>query len=320
MRNLLKISRPEFLPANSASLLVGVAWGLTLPVGLLWGLGIPLLLAYATITLVAAFAAQINTLADYELDSKDGTKRNLVEAMTKTDRRKLKTLMLAEIALSLIPLGFLMYLQQKPELILFWIAAVFLAHSYSAPPFRLKSRGAFAVISLLIVLSILPITFVTYIFTSDLTLPFALFLIGQALTVYGIIVPAEIRDYFTDKKMGIKTNTVKIGLVKSSLFGIALLTVGGTLATTGLGIYLMQTSLPWLSVFLVVMLAAYLHILRKYNKLYILSKQHVTVSGDKQQTIEENIVKISADNPKWITLVTQVIMLMCVILLVTKFF
>ncbi len=39
---LFKISRPEFLPANSASLFIGVAWGLTLPLDLLWGLAIPI--------------------------------------------------------------------------------------------------------------------------------------------------------------------------------------------------------------------------------------------------------------------------------------
>ncbi|MCJ7609358.1 hypothetical protein MUP00_06785, partial [Candidatus Bathyarchaeota archaeon] len=68
LRDLITISRPEFLPANSASLIIGVAWGLTSPVGLLWGLGVPLALSYSVITLVAAYAAQINSLSDYELD------------------------------------------------------------------------------------------------------------------------------------------------------------------------------------------------------------------------------------------------------------
>jgi hypothetical protein len=62
MRFLYKVSRPEFIPANSASLVIGFAWGLTLPVDLLWGLVVPLVLAYAVITFVAAYAAQINIL------------------------------------------------------------------------------------------------------------------------------------------------------------------------------------------------------------------------------------------------------------------
>jgi hypothetical protein len=68
MKLLHTVSRPEFLPANSASLIIGLSWCLTLPVGIVWGLIIPLVLAFAIITLVAAFAAQINTLLDYELD------------------------------------------------------------------------------------------------------------------------------------------------------------------------------------------------------------------------------------------------------------
>jgi len=62
-RLLATVSRPEFIPANSASLIVGVAWGINLPVvDLIWELLIPVALVYAIITLVAAVAAQINTL------------------------------------------------------------------------------------------------------------------------------------------------------------------------------------------------------------------------------------------------------------------
>ena len=51
----LKVSRPEFLPANSASLIIGLAWGLTLPLAdLFGGLAAPLILAFAVISLVGA--------------------------------------------------------------------------------------------------------------------------------------------------------------------------------------------------------------------------------------------------------------------------
>jgi len=55
----LVISRPEFLPANSASLVIGLAWGLTLPVADLIGGGlvVPLVLAFAVISLVGAFGS-----------------------------------------------------------------------------------------------------------------------------------------------------------------------------------------------------------------------------------------------------------------------
>ena len=70
LKLLLAVSRPEFLPANSASLIIGLAWGLTLPVDVFWGGALPLILAFATLSFVGAFAAHINTYADYELDQK----------------------------------------------------------------------------------------------------------------------------------------------------------------------------------------------------------------------------------------------------------
>ncbi len=317
VKNLLRVSRPEFLPANSASLLIGIGWGLTLPTNLIWGFLIPLLLAFITISLIGAFAAQINTLSDSLLDSKDQTKENLVAALSQINRQKLKIIMISEIALSFVPLAILITLEKKPELIIFWLAAVFLAYAYSSQPLRLKSRGLLAVLSLLVVLSILPITFIVYIFTNQLTLPFWIFLIGQALTVYGLIIPAEIRDYFSDKKEGVTTNTVKIGLINSSVLGMALLVIGGLLAASGLIFYFMRSSFPWAVAFLLIMGIAYVQILRKYWRIYSLSKKY-SIDGD-GDPIEGQIVKFASENPKWITLITQTIMLMAIIQIIVKF-
>jgi 1,4-dihydroxy-2-naphthoate octaprenyltransferase len=207
-------------------------------------------------------------------------------------------------------------LQEKIALLLMWMAAVFFAYSYSASPLRLKSRSWFAAITLVIVLSILPVTFVTYVFTTALDYSFFLFLSGQALTVYAVIVPAEIRDYFGDKEMGIVTMTVRLGLVKASLLGIALLSLGGTLCGTGLFLGLAYSSLPVLSAFLAVMAVAYFYILGKYWKLYNLSK--LLAPSENQSTIEQDIVQLAAKNPKWITLITQTIVFMCLVLLAAK--
>jgi 4-hydroxybenzoate polyprenyltransferase len=71
---------------------------------------------------------------------------------------------------------------------------------------------------------------VFYNFTSELNLFFLLFLAGQTLTVYGLIIPTEIRDYFGDKAMNVETMTVRLGLVKASFFGMVLLSAGGILS------------------------------------------------------------------------------------------
>ena len=315
-RLLATVSRPEFLPANSASIIIGLSWGINLPVDLFWGLAIPVALVSAIITLVSAVAAQVNTMADYELDSKDSRKKELVQAMSRLGKGKLTSFIIIEFLLSLAFILLLYLVQGKLALLLMWVAAVFLAYSYSASPLRLKSRSWLAVITLLVVLSILPVTFVYHTFSSELDPLFLLFLSGQALTVYGVIVPAEIRDYFGDKAMGIDTVTVRLGLAKASLFGIVLLSVGGVLCGTGILLRLAHGSYPALTVFLLVVVFAYLYVLRKYSKLYSLSKRYM-ISED-QSFIAQDIERLSAHNPQWITLITQTIVLVSLVLLVGK--
>ena len=313
----LKVSRPEFIPANSASLIIGLVWGLTLPLAdLFGGLAVPFVLAFAVIFLVSAFAAHINTLADYELDREDETKKDLVLAMTKVGKGRLKKLMAFELSLSLVLLLLLTFMEGKLVFVFMWVAAVFLAYAYSAAPLRLKSRSLAAPVTLMIVLSILPVTFVAYAFTSTLNLAFWVFLVGQAITVYSIIVPAEIRDYFSDKAAGTVTMTVQLGLVKASLLGLTLLSVGGTLCAAGFILEISTTSLPILSVLLVVMAAAYFFVLSKFWKLLNLSRQ--LSNSANQGSVDQKIVDLAAKNPKWITIVSQSIVFMCLILLVAK--
>lgn len=313
---LVTAGRPEFLPANSASLIIGVSWGLTLPLDIIWGLVVPLMLAFAVITLVAAFAAHINTLSDHELDVKDDTKKTLVEAMAQLGSRKLKQFMALELSLSLALLLLLVVIQAKPALLFMWVTAVFFAYAYSAPPLRLKSRSFLAVITLMIVLSILPVTFVAYVFTTALGISYWLFLAGQAITVYAVIIPAEIRDYFGDKVQGMRTMTVQLGLKNASFLGLTLLSLGGIFCGAGFVLELEAGSLQVLSVFLLVMAVAYVYVLTKYLNLYKLSKK--LAQPESHEQTEQDIVGLAAKNPKWITLITQSIVVMCLVLLVSK--
>lgn len=318
VRLLLTVSRPEFIPANSASLIIGLSWGIKLPVEIVWGLLIPVVLVYALISLVAAVAAQINTMADYELDQTDRRKKELVEAMKSVGYSKVKTLVVIELLLSLTFIILLWQFQGKPLLLFMWGVAVFLAYAYSFPPLRLKSRSLVAVLTLIIVLSILPVSFVYHAFTFEVDPLFFLFLSGQALTVYGVIVPAEIRDYFRDKSMGVQTMTVQLGLVNASIFSILLLSMGGILAGTGISLKLLCSSQPMLIVFVAVMAVVYCFILRKYVRLYSLSKR--CVASENSTPVAQEIEILSAENPKWITIITQIIVFMCVVILVSKIF
>ena len=64
------------------------------------------------------------------------------------------------------------------------------------------------------------------------------------------------------------------------------------------------------------MAAAYFYVLSKYWKLLNLSRQ--LNNSANQASVEQEIVDLAAKNPKWITMVTQAIVFMCLILLIAK--
>jgi len=318
IRLLAIVSRPEFLPANLASLVIGFSWAFNPPLVFTWELVILVALSFATITAVSAFGAQINTMSDYELDSKDERKERLVQAMDGLRRSTVKKSVFIEFLLSLVFVSLLLQIQWKPVLLFLWMAGFFLAYAYSAPPLRLKSRSWLALCALLLVLCFLPILFVYYTMTSGLDPLFLFFLVGQAMTVYAILIPTEIRDYFGDKAMGVETMTVRLGLVKASLLGMVLLSAGGILSGTAFFIKLaFGLSQPMLSVFLLAMAVADYIVLREYKRLYSLSKEYI--SSKRQGSIAQDITNLSARNPKWITLVSQAVVFMSIMLLVGKF-
>jgi len=318
LRLLTVVSRPEFLPANSASLIIGLAWGFDRSMHAGGGLVIPFTLAFAVITLVSAFAAQVNTTFDFELDLIDSRKKELVQAMSRLGRKRLKSAMIAEFLLSLAFILILFLIQEKPLLFVMWMIAVFLAYSYSAPPLRLKSRSWFALLTLLLVLSMLPISFVFHTFASGIEIPFLVFLCGHALTVYGVIIPAEIRDYFGDKMTNTETLTVRLGLVKASLLSIVLLGTGGILCGTAFLARILYGLQHVLLFSLPVMVVVYIYVLAKYSSLYRLSREYALSGG--QISIAQDIMELSAYCPRWITLITQSIVLMSLVLLTTKLF
>ncbi len=86
----------------------------------------------------------------------------------------------------------------------------------------------------MLVLAVFPVLFAYYAFTSEINTYFLMSLAGLSLTVYGVIVPTEIRDYFGDKAMDIQTLTVRMGLSRAALMGIVLLSAGAALTATAL--------------------------------------------------------------------------------------
>jgi len=310
------ISRAEFLLPNLGSLIMGLAWG-AIPSTSIGDLVVMIILSFAVINLSSAIGAQANTLSDRELDSKDERKKQLVEATNSFGVSRLKKVLIIEFALTLILVFIFMSIQQKPILLLLWIVGICLGCAYSLPPIRLKSISWLAPFSLILVLAVFPVLFAYYTFTTEMNLFFLLSLTGLALTVYGVIIPTEIRDYFGDKAMGIETMTVRLGLVQASFLSIVLLTAGAVLTGTAFFLEWAYGQHLWLSVFLLAIPVAVIFVLGKFKKLHSLSKE--LASSKNQASVAEDIVSLSAHNPQWIMLVTQTYSIMSIILLMSKF-
>ncbi len=315
LKLLKTVSRPEFLPANLGSLVMGLAWGVDPYVNNIWDTAFLAGLVFAVLTFVSAIGAQLNTLSDHELDSKEPRKRYLVEALESLGQGRLERIMLVEFVLSLPFIFLLIFVQPKLVLVLLWILGHFMAYAYSASPLRLKCRSWVAMLSLFLVLSILPVSFVYYTFADALKPLFLLFLVGEAMNVYAVIIPTETRDYWIDKANGAYTMTVRLGLVRASILAMALLIAGGTLMATAF-VIAVSDLLPFLMVSSLAILAADIVILRNYWKLYKLSKQH-SITGD--SSIAEEIVDLSARNPRWINLAQQSIVILALMLILAKF-
>jgi 4-hydroxybenzoate polyprenyltransferase len=312
---IFTVSRPEFIPANLGSLFLGFSWAINPPVSFTWNLAILVLLCFLTISLISAFGAQLNTLGDYKLDLRDKRKKHLTDAMDRLGRRKVKAFVAAEFLLSLIPLYLMFQIEGKLTLVILWVAGTFLAFAYSTPPIRLKKRSWLEMIAIILVLSVIPMLFVFYTFAPSLSLLFLIFLSGQALTVYSVIIPTEIRDYFSDKPMGVTTMTVRLGLVRASGLSILMMSAGGLLCGASFFWVLFYGSYPVLSVFLISIVIADAYVLRQYKRLYSLSKKYAST---KKSSIADEITDLAAHNPKWITVVTQSLVLMSLVLLLYK--
>ena len=316
---LATISRSEFLLPNLGSLIMGLAWGASPPLSLINGV-ILIALSFSIINISSAIGAQVNTLSDYELDLRDERKKELIQALDLFGHNKVKAILIIELCLTLVLVSVFISIQQKWILLPLWIVGISLGVSYSAPPFRLKARSWIAPVSLMLVLAIFPILFAFYTFTFEINMFFLISLCGLALTVYGVIIPTEIRDYFGDKAMHINTLTVRLGLSRATLLGIILLSVGAGL--TGIALFLEWFFNQQLlfTMFILLIPIAVVFILGKFRRLLSLSKKYETMNNQNRRVLEEKIVNLSSDNPKWIMLVTQTYSLLSIMLLVSKFF
>ena len=317
IKSLASISRIEFLLPNLGSLIMGLAWGASPPLGLIDGL-LLVVLSFSVINFSSLIGAQANALYDYELDLKDDRKKELVKALDSLGHNKVKIVLVIEFLVTLALVSMSAFIYQKLLLLPLWLVGIFLGIFYSAPPLRLKARSWIATIAQMIVLAICPVLFAFYTFTFEINMLFLLALGGLVLTVYGVIIPTEIRDYFGDKAMNIQTFTVRLGLSRSALLGIILLSVGSLCTGMALLLNWSVNQQLWLGVFLLGIPVSVLFVLGKFRQLYSLSKRYETANKN-ESDLREKIVDLSSDNPKWIMIVTQTYSILSILLRASKF-
>ncbi len=320
MSNILRllgtISRAEFLMPNLGSLILGLAWGAT-PDMNLTTLAILIVLSFTIINGSSAIGAQINTLSDYDLDLKDPRKKNITDAVDAFGKKRIKILLSVEFVITLFLVILFISINNNLWLLLMWIIGISLGWIYSALPIRLKARSWLAPVSLILVLGIFPVLFAYLTFSNNVQPFFLLALIGLTMTIYGVIIPTEIRDYFGDKTMKIETMTVHLGLVKACVLSIVLI---GTGAVFFLAAYLLEWingQRPVLGILLIGIPLSVSYVLIKIKKLYFLSKKYKDSPADTD--LKEQIVNISAHNPQWIIIITQTYSILSVVLLINKF-
>jgi len=316
LRVIGTISRAEFIMPNLGSLILGLAWGATSTMSLST-LAVLIVLSFTIINGSSAIGAQINTLSDYELDLKDPRKKNLTDAVEAIGKKRIKILLSLEFIITLALVILFIYVNNNPGLLLLWIIGISLGWIYSAPPIRLKARSWLAPVCLILVLGIFPVLFAYFTFTSTIQPFFLLALVGLAMTIYGVIIPTEIRDYFGDKTMQIETMTVHLGLVKACVASIALISIGAIFFIVAYLLEWLTGSRPYLAVLLLIIPVSVFIVITKIRKLHGLSKQYMDSYGN--IPLKEQIVSISAHNPQWIIIITQTYSVLSVILLINKF-
>ena len=298
LHNIKVITRVEFIPANSASVIIGFAWaiGLNDSVGIK-SLGF-LLFLFFVLSSIGTLGAHWNSYSDYELDQDDPLKKELHQSLFELGKSKLLKLIWVEAFLAcLIFLAF--WINQRDWILLvIWSTAAFLAFAYSMPPFRFKAKGILAFGSLCMVLSILPVLFVYLSTNPSLSTGFLIFLLGHTLIIYSLIIPTEIRDYFVDQSHQVKTMTVWLGLKKASGLAIGLLLIGTVLVVGSYSTSDLFTRNPLLMIFLFVILAANGFVFYQFLRL----RKLIFQSNSADQDAIKNAVELAVNNPKWITI------------------
>ena len=208
LRDFLTVSRAKIQIVSLASALLGPSMAAHRLSDLL---KTDVLLFIALFYITVTFSCNINCYYDRDVDRL--YKKELYFAAERLGNR-LKKIMLFEVLLAIIISVFLIIGGR-------WLAGslallgLILAYIYSAPPFRVKSRGIWSPFPVMIGVYVLPIIAGYSIISMDFRPIFWLFLTGYFFLNLGINLVNAAEDIDVDKKMGIETIAVRLGAKKT---------------------------------------------------------------------------------------------------------
>ena len=211
---IIKLSRwREHVPFTIPLTLVGGLLAVHLHGGAIdWRLGAVLL---ANI-LAMSFAFMINDVVDAPDDARNPEKR----ARNPISNGLLSPQIGWGVSLGIAGLALVLYLTGGLWVGLWGTLILMLSYAYSAPPFRLKSRFVFDVVSHILMLSGLLVVASYYIYHQEPGIVWLVVLAACLFSAYGQFYN-QMEDYEGDKAAGLRNTVVVLGVTNTRLLGIA---------------------------------------------------------------------------------------------------
>jgi len=246
--------------------------------------------------LLFAFGDMINCLADRDLDAV--YKPHLSEAVYGLGVRFVTFQIVATALFALALSIHLSWVLNRWILAALVAIGLVLGAAYSVKPVQLKGRGLAQLVCLWLIIFVGPMLFMAYLVNADLSLTVLVFAAAYGALQMGIILVNTAEDYPEDRKAGITTSVVALGLHRGIELAFWLAGVGAVAVLVTLVVMLNERgiSVPRLTV-LLPPVAACFYVLRSIAQLR---------GSIKDKNVDESIQRVKRAAkavPLWVTVV-----------------
>jgi 4-hydroxybenzoate polyprenyltransferase len=190
--------------------------------------GIDLVLGLAVVIIGSAVCAMVNCLADRDVDV--AFKSALATAVEALGVRNILGQIVLNCAVICVIGVVLIVRTQSLLLVVLGVLVAFLGGQYSLPPLHLKSRGVLEILTVGIIGVVIPGLVLMIAARHRIDPIGALAVAGFALVMCSLILVETAEDIPEDRKFGVQTTAVRLGLARTIWFAISLDLLGVSLA------------------------------------------------------------------------------------------